>query len=362
MSAREAFRPIAAVEGEAPGSPSPAIEPAAQPLVSICISAYNVERFLAESLGSILAQTYRKIEVILIDNGSADRTYELAQALADDRVRCLRVPENLGGYQAMNKVARMARGELVAVYHSDDYYEPQIVAKEAAYLQAHPEIGAVFCLDHFMAEDGRVFGGAKLPREFAGKQSLGYEEIFRFILRNKNVLFCCPTFMARREVLESVGLFDPETYGIGADLEMWLRIARRFPVAILNERLMRYRVGKHQWSARDRHLRTEPDRYFSVMDHYLEQDGWLKRLSPGDSIEYAFHRCDDDTFRAANLVVLGDLAGAKELLRRPYPWHTLRNGIRRRKLRLLALRALLFAGLGLGAARPLAKILRHIGP
>jgi GT2 family glycosyltransferase len=362
MNTERTLRPISTVPGEAVVGPHAGARFASEPLVSICMSAYNVERFLAESLGSVLAQTYQKIEVILIDDGSADRTYEVAQALADDRVRCLRVPVNLGGYQAMNKVARMARGELVAVYHSDDYYEPQIVAKEVAYLQAHPEVGAVFCLAHFMDEQGHIFGGVSLPREFAGKQSLGYEGAFPFILRNKNVIFCCPTFMARREVLEAVGLFDPETYGIAADLEMWLRIARRFPVAILNERLMRYRVGKHQWSARDRHLRTEPERYFAVMDHFLEQDGWFKRLSPGDLAEYAFHRCDDDMFRAANLVVLGDLAGARELLEQPYPWRTLRNGIRRRKLRLLALRALLFAGLGLGATRPLAKILRHIGP
>ncbi len=335
---------------------------AAQPLVSVCMAAYNVEPFVAESLESVLAQTYRKIEVVLIDDGSTDRTYEVAHSFADDRVRCLRVPENLGGYQAMNRVIRMARGELVAVYHSDDRYEPQILAKEVAFLQSHPDVGAVFCLVHFMNAAGRIFGGVSLPPKFVGKQSLSYEEIFPFLLRNKNILLCCPTFMARREVLESVGLFDPETYGIGADLEMWLRIARRFPVAILNERLMRYRVGKHQWSARDRHLRTEPDRYFSVMDHYLEEDEWLKRLSPSDLSEYAFHRCDDDTFRAANLVILGDAAGARELLARPFPWHTLRNGIRRRKLRLIVLRSLLLGALSLGAARPLARLLRHIGP
>jgi glycosyltransferase involved in cell wall biosynthesis len=332
------------------------------PLVSVCISAYNVERFLAESLGSVLAQTYRNIEVILIDNGSADRTYEVAQSLANDRVQCFRVPQNLGGYQAMNKVVSMAKGEFVAVYHSDDYYEPDIVAKEVAYLQSHPQVGAVFCLAHFMDQRRTIFGGSKLPREFVGKESLGYEEVFRFILRNKNVIFICPTFMVRRAVLEVVGRFDPETYDIASDLEMWLRIARRFPVAILNERLMRYRVGDHQWTSRYRRLRTEPERWFQVMDDYLAKDGWLSKLRREDLVEYDFHRCDDATYRAANAVRSGDTVLARKLLEHRYPWRTLANGLKRRKVRLIVLRALIMLGLSAKAPQALARILAHIGP
>jgi glycosyltransferase involved in cell wall biosynthesis len=349
--------------GEAVGTPVPlGRETKSLPLVSVCISAYNVERFLNESLGSVLAQSYPKIEVILIDNGSDDRTFEVAKSLADERVHCFRVPENLGGYQAMNKVASMARGELIAIYHSDDYYEPDIVAKEVAYLQAHPEVGAVFCVAHFMNEEGRIFGGGDVPREFHGKKSLDYNDVFRFILRNKNCLVYCPTFMVRRSVLDAVGPFDPETYDIGSDLEMWLRIARKFPIAILNERLMRYRVGAQQWTTRYRRLRTEPDKHFKVMDHYIEKDEWLKRLSLDDLVEHEFQRCDDNMYCAVNFSILGQTESARELLRRPFPWRTLRNGSRRRKLRLLALRALLKSGLALGVTPALVPILRRIGP
>jgi GT2 family glycosyltransferase len=362
VSANRQSLPIESAEEAVSRSASPEDLSNSLPLVSVCISAYNVERFLHESLGSVLAQSYPKIEVILIDNGSADRTFNVAKSLADDRVRCFRVPQNLGGYQAMNKVAGMAQGELIAIYHSDDYYEPTIVAKEVAYLQAHPEVGAVFCLEHFMDEQGRIFGGADLPREFVGKESLGYTEVFRFILRNKNILICCPTFMVRRSVLDAVGLFDPETYDIGSDLEMWLRIARKFPIAILNERLMRYRVGAQQWTSRYRRLRTVPDMHFAVMDHFLEEDRGSKELSLNDLVEHEFHRCDDNTCRAVNFLILGDRESARELLRGPFPWRTLRNGIRRRKVRLLVLRALLKSGLALGATRALLPFLRCIGP
>lgn len=346
----------------AAGSPSTSNGAAPLPFVSVCISAYNVERFLHESLGSVLAQTYPKFEVILIDNGSSDRTFDVARSLADERVSCFRVPDNLGGYQAMNKVARMARGELIAIYHSDDCYEPEIVAKEAAFLRSHPEVGAVFCLEHFMDGRGRIFGGADLPREFVGKESLRYEDIFPFILRNKNTLICCPTFMVRKSVLDTVGFFDPETFDIAADLEMWLRIARRFPIAILNERLMRYRVGEWQWTSRYRRLRTDPDWHFAVMDRYIEKDDWLKKLTADDLAEHEFHRCDDNTYRAMNCVILGETARARELLRQPFPWRTLRNSIRRRKVRLLVLRALMKCGLAMGATRAMVPLLRRIGP
>jgi glycosyltransferase involved in cell wall biosynthesis len=345
-----------------PGLASPRAAVASEPLVSVCISAYNVERFVGEALGSVLAQTYRNIEVILVDNGSVDRTFEAVKAVADERVHSFRVPKNLGGYQAMNLVAGMAKGEFMAVYHSDDHYEPEIVAREVAYLQAHPEVGAVFTLFHLMDQDGHIYHGEHLPPEFAGKESLGYEDVFRYILRNKNTKFCCPTFMVRREVFEAVGPFAPEKWEIATDLEMWLRIVRRFPIAILNERLIRYRVTQGQWSARYNHLRTTPDWAHVVMEHYLEKDGWLAKLSASDLAEYAFHRCDDHTFCAANLVILGDVAAARKLLReRNYPWAALRNGNRRRKVRLLVLRALLFGGLRLGLQRPLAAMLKRIG-
>ncbi|MGH9685847.1 MAG: glycosyltransferase [Candidatus Acidiferrales bacterium] len=336
--------------------------PSSLPLVSVCISAYNVEKFLHQSLGSVVAQTYPNLEVILIDNGSADRTFDVARSFVDDRVHCFRVPVNLGGYQAMNKVASMARGELIAIYHSDDYYQPDIVAKEAAYLQAHPEVGAVFCLQHYIDEQGRIFGGAGLPREFLGKESLGYKEIFRYILRNKNTLICCPTFMVRKSVFDAVGPFDPETFNIACDNEMWLRIARQFPIAILNERLMGYRVGEWQWTARYRRLRTEPDWHFAVMDHFLAKDGWLNELSADDLVEYEFHRCDDNTVRAVNHLILGETGRARELLALPFPWRTLKNGIRRRKLRLLALRTMLKSGFAIGATHAMVPLLRRIGP
>ena len=328
-----------------------------KPLVTICMPGYNVERTLAQAVESIFAQSYDNIEIILVDDGSTDATEAIAKSFTDSRFRYIRNEKNLGGYQTMNRAISLATGEYVAVYHTDDIYEPSIVSEEVAYLEAHAEAGAVFCLSHFMDHDGRIYGDMTLPAVFKGRQTLTYTEVFPFLLRHKNILFCCPTFMARRTALENVGPFDAVAYDVAADLDMWIRIVRRYPVGIIDEPLMSYRHSKSQWSSRYNRLRITPELYFAIMDHYLEVDGWRAKLSASDLTEYAFHRRDDDTRRAGNKIILGDFKGAMELVQTPFPWRTLLNNLRRRKFRVLLLRTVIIAGLAVGAGRLLAQLL-----
>jgi glycosyltransferase involved in cell wall biosynthesis len=302
--------------------------------------------------------------LVLVDNGSEDRTWEVARSIIDERwgggVQLYRNEHNAGAYQAMNQAVALARGYFIAVYHADDVYEPTIVEEEVDYLQTHAQAGAVFCLDHYIDDDGRTFGGTTMPAEFQGRELFTYEDVFPYLLRRKNGLFRCPTFMVRSEVWKAVGPFNPERYDIGTDMEMWLRILRRFPVGVLDKRLMRYRHGRRRqsWSNHYNDLRTDPERFFQVMDDYLEADGWRQRVHPNDMVEYAFHRCDDETYRAANFIIRGNPGAARELLGRPYPLETLRVNLRRRKFRVLLLRALMRLGLGLGAVRPLSRLLQ----
>src|SRR5579884_70696 len=181
-----------------------------RPLVSICISAYNAEGVLGTTLDSLLRQTYADFELILFDNGSTDGTARVIASIHDPRVRALHGSPNVGGYQGMNKVVGEARGEFIAIYHADDVYEPTIVETEVACLQTYPQVGAVLAMDYFIDDDGKRFGFATLPPEFQGRPYLTYADVFPFLVRNKNSLFCCPTFMGRRTVLNAVGPFAPE--------------------------------------------------------------------------------------------------------------------------------------------------------
>lgn len=327
------------------------------PLVSVCVSAYNNEDVLMETIDSILAQTYPNLELVLRDDGSSDGTANVIRAIDDERVRSIVSSPNLGGYESMNHLISLARGELIAIYHSDDVYDSTIVAREVEFLVRHPEAGAVFTLDRYIGDDGSVVGQTTLPDGLRGHDLVTYEDLLPHVLRRKNTFLRCPTFMTRRHVLDDVGPFEPETWASGSDLELWLRLSRRYPIGIIDEHLMSYRVRRDSWTASYERLRTEEERFFSIMDHYLALDRWHERLRTDDIREYSFHRCEDQTQRAASHVLRGELAEARSLLRHRYSISTYVRNARRRKLRIVVMRTAMRAGLTLRATRLLSRLL-----
>ena len=113
------------------------------PTVSIIMCAYNAEAFLREAVDSILAQTLRDFELIVIDDASSDRTPELLAEYSDPRIRVIRNPSNLGPGAARNRGLRLARGKYIAVQDADDASVPNRLAQQVAYLDAHPEVGLI---------------------------------------------------------------------------------------------------------------------------------------------------------------------------------------------------------------------------
>ena len=284
------------------GAPATSGETGFAPLVTVVLPAYRVERYLRESLDSILAQSYPNFEVVVVDDASPDRFPELVRQYRDDRLRYYRNPSNLGIFATVNVGIELARGELIAVQHADDVYDPRILERQVAFLAAHPEAGAVFCTDVFIDPEGREFGRLELPPEFRGSRVLRYSEVVNGLLRHGNTFIRDGTSLVRRAVYEDVGSFDP-AFAQGADLEMWLRIARRHPIGILDERLRRYRWGHDNASAHYRRLRTEPELTFAVMDRLLGGEPDVP-VEPDGLVEYEGRRAEDLLRVAINLYIL----------------------------------------------------------
>jgi glycosyltransferase involved in cell wall biosynthesis len=332
----------------------------AKPLVSVCVPTYNDGPFLLQSLQSITRQTYERLEILVGDDGSTDNTAEVVRSCADPRIHYHRNPANLGQFANVNELLRRACGEFVAIYHSDDWYAPTIVEKEVEFLREHPEAGAVFTLNRRMDDQGRVYNPTRLPPGVPARTCFGLVDVMRVLLRHKNRLLCGPSFLGRAEVFRKVGLFNTRDYAIAADLEMWLRILTRYPVAVLDEPLMHYRKGVTQVSSGYNRLRTFEDHFFAIIERYLSVPGVAEAMDPASRTEYAFHRCDDETFRAANLVIRCEFEAARKLVHGPFPWRTFLHSVRRRKLRVLLLRWLIRTGLAVGAVGRLARYLRWV--
>ncbi len=309
-------------------------------LVSVVVPAFNAARYLRESLDSILAQTYPAVEVIVMDDASVDTTAEIAASYGG-AIRCVRQPVNRGIYENANDGIALARGDYVTVFHADDVYHADIIEREVAFLEAHPEAGAVFCSDIFIDAEGREYGRLELDPKLTGGGPFPYPVIVNALLERKNPFLRCPGAMVRASVYRQVGAYRQTLFRNSADVDMWLRIARHYSIGILEDHLFRYRHFPEQSSRRYHHLRTEPERFFAIMDHHLTQ-GARAVATPAALAAYEAHRNEDRLMCAARAYVRGDLARARALLGQ-VRWAALLASGRVQRGRLLVLGGLLQA-------------------
>lgn len=204
------------------------------PRVSVVIPTYNYARYIPEAIDSVLAQSFEELEVIVVDDGSTDKTAEILRAFSGQiRTIC---QEHRGLSAARNTGIRAARGLYVAFLDSDDLWLPEKVSLQVARLDAEPDVGLVYC-ETLLFDDSAP---AKLtPHSDWASHPSG--RILPWLVRQNVVP--SPTPLVRRELFERVGLFD-ETLSACEDWDMWIRIGRVCEIAYVNQVLAKYR--RHQ--------------------------------------------------------------------------------------------------------------------
>jgi glycosyltransferase involved in cell wall biosynthesis len=285
-----------------------------RPLISVVVPVYNAEKYLRASLDSILGQTYSNVEFLVMDDASTDGSATILREYKarDPRVRIRRAAENRGPFGTINAGITCARGEFLAIHHADDIYDPRILELEVEALRMRPKAGAVFCADVFIDEDGAEFGRLVLPPEIAAASLLDYRLVLNGFLRHQNAFIRCSSGMFRKSVFDAAGPFD-DSYDLRADLEMWLRLTRRAPIAILPEHLVSYRFGHDNESRRYEHLRTEPEIFFTIVDRELAAGG--SEVAEPDAIRaYEGHRAEDLLLTSLNAYIAGEIPKARALL------------------------------------------------
>lgn len=189
------------------------------PKVSVVIATYNAAPFLGEAIDSILNQTFRDLELIIVDDGSTDETHQILGRYTDPRIIRLRNETNQGVARARNCGNAIARGEYLAVQDADDLSTPDRIEKQVAFLDAHPEIGLVGSQGILIGESGET--RLKVPLHNTEIQAL---------LLGENCLLHS-SLMMRRGIFEEIGGYD-ETY-VAEDYDLVLRLAERTQVANL---------------------------------------------------------------------------------------------------------------------------------
>ncbi|MCM8756456.1 MAG: glycosyltransferase family 2 protein, partial [Candidatus Omnitrophica bacterium] len=179
------------------------------PLVSVVIPTYNRAYSLKRAIESVINQTYKNLEIIIIDDGSSDNTEEIVSDFKDPRIQYIHHLQNRGISSARNTGIKNSKGDLIAFLDSDDEYFPQKIEKNVeVFLNCSARIGLVSSNHWVIREEGKKLGIVKFSP--------------------KRRLFPLPsTWVIRRKVIEKIGLFD-ERILVGEDIDFFCRFRRRF--------------------------------------------------------------------------------------------------------------------------------------
>jgi glycosyltransferase involved in cell wall biosynthesis len=200
-----------------------------EPLVSVIIPTYNRELFIAEAIESALAQTYRNTEIIVVDDGSTDRTAEIVDAYRDS-VRYYR-QDNKGPAAARNLGIHLSNGQYIAFLDSDDRWLPEKLSMQMELMHKNPSAGMIGCGEHCIdARGNRYWTGYASPQ-----------------VSIKELMIRCTAMggasraLVRRECFDVVGLFD-ESLLLNQDWDMWLKIGKRFEIRNVVAPLVEWRL------------------------------------------------------------------------------------------------------------------------
>ncbi len=212
------------------------------PPVSVITPVYNGERYVAEAIESVLRQTHRDFEYIIVNDGSTDRTPEILEQYAarDGRVRVIH-QANIDQPATLNRALAEARNEWVAVLDADDVCMPHRLEAQLRALRREPSVRVLGAYAIRIDERGREMG-------LMASQPTSVSEYKEMVARGESVTLIHPSAMMHRQTILSLGGYDPD-FGPAADSELWSRVADQHLIMSLPEPLLYYRSHPASMSA-----------------------------------------------------------------------------------------------------------------
>ncbi|MDF2663522.1 MAG: glycosyl transferase family 2 [Paenibacillus sp.] len=215
--------------------------------ISVVMAVYNGELYLEQAVESVLSQTYDHFELIVVDDGSTDRTPEIISRMKDTRIRKFRMPANGGAARALNYAIGKAHGDWIAVHDADDESLPERLAVQTEYILERPELVAIGSRIACIGETG--VEPTQLRR---AETNLNYGRDSEHIYLNRYLVcpICHGTALFSKAKFLEAGGYDPG-YRITYDYDLWLRLFQLGPIGKADEVLYRYRIHSSSLSRRN---------------------------------------------------------------------------------------------------------------
>lgn len=212
------------------------------PLISVVMSVYNAEPYLKQAIESILGQSYRNFEFIIVNDGSTDSSLDIINKymMADKRIRLIKLVSNLGAYESLNYGIKKASGELIFRQDADDISQQLRMQKQLSYFKAHKDIVCLGTLVRCISDDPRNYtNGTVAAQEKWSNTYTTPEELYRTRFMRCPMLHA--TAMFRKEDCLKVGGYDQQ-YFTGGDYDFLLKMSTLGKLAKYPEKLYIYRI------------------------------------------------------------------------------------------------------------------------
>ena len=207
--------------------------------ISVVMAVYNGQKYVREAIESILNQTFRDFEFIIVDDGSIDTTSEILKEYAreDERIKIITNPKNIGLTKSLNKAIKVAQGKYIARMDADDISLPERLERQIEFMRKNPEVGLLGTAYYEMNLKGEIVGDKFFPTS---------DKKLKKILIKYNPFFHA-SVMIRKEILDKIGLYN-ENIPKAQDYDLWFRVTRSHKLANLDEPLMKRRYTKEMIS------------------------------------------------------------------------------------------------------------------
>ncbi len=287
-----------------------------QPLISVCIPAYNHENYIAGTIRSIMAQTYQNIELLVIDDGSKDKTFQIMQNLKPECEKrfanvIFETQQNQGTCITLSRMLDLSRGEYIYIIASDDMSKPQAISKEYAFLSQNPDYALCTGDSEFIDENSKICYWDKERRTVYTAREAAYKTFAAFAQAKTGIDFSSEQFgsydsltkvnyipngyLVRKSIFNKIGHFTPE-----APLEdhwMMLQISKYAKMKYLDEVLFSYR-----WHSTN--SIKQSDRMKRIGRQTMEYEEKLVASLPDPRFKKIFEK---NTCRKKSIINLGGL-------------------------------------------------------
>ena len=209
-----------------------------QPLVSIILTSYNHEDYIEEAIQSVLDQNIKNIELIIIDDGSTDRTPEILNRIKDKRIKIILIKENRR-FQIRNMAISISKGKYIAFQNSDDKWKKGKLEKQIDILENDKKISVCFTDVNIIDESGNLKIDSWASNIFSNTNQTSSSWLRHFFDRGN--CLCISSAVTRRKLITKFGNFNPNLIQL-SDFDLWIRMAAVGEFEIINEKLTNMRI------------------------------------------------------------------------------------------------------------------------